>query len=174
MSSCFVIPLASNPLRPSRSDFARQRAGPMGAAESTPVLGGHEELLETFVGSRAVPLHDPFWDRLLSFSYALPKIKPEDFDEATREACTTLGAHSSCHQLPSFLLPVHSSSLAPVHCSFSPSSGAVNARWRLLRCIVRLKWDVRLCTGVPVTGTQLVFGLVWLVTAVCATPCSAE
>ncbi|CAI7879479.1 unnamed protein product [Closterium sp. NIES-53] len=63
----------------------------MGAAESVPVLGGHEELLDRFVGPTSIPANDPFWEKLLSFAYPLPKMKPADFDEATREACTTLG-----------------------------------------------------------------------------------
>lgn len=66
----------------------------MGASESKPVLGGHEELLERFVGSTSVPLNDPFWENLLSFAYPLPKMKPSDYDEATREACTTLALHN--------------------------------------------------------------------------------
>ncbi|CAI5968914.1 unnamed protein product [Closterium sp. NIES-65] len=66
----------------------------MGAAESVPVLGGHEELLDRFVGPTSIPANDPFWEKLLSFAYPLPKMKPADFDEATREACTTLALNN--------------------------------------------------------------------------------
>ncbi|GJP29574.1 hypothetical protein CLOM_g17551 [Closterium sp. NIES-68] len=66
----------------------------MGAAESVPVLGGHEDLLDRFVGPTSIPANDPFWERLLSFAYPLPKMKPADFDEATREACTTLALNN--------------------------------------------------------------------------------
>ncbi|CAI5505919.1 unnamed protein product [Closterium sp. Naga37s-1] len=66
----------------------------MGAAESVPVLGGHEDLLDRFVGPTSIPANDPFWEKLLSFAYPLPKMKPADFDEATREACTTLALNN--------------------------------------------------------------------------------
>ena len=64
----------------------------MGQADSKPsVLGGHEQLIDRFVGPEAIPAHDQFWVDLLSLPYPLPKMKPADFDEATREACAMLG-----------------------------------------------------------------------------------
>eukprot|EP00271_Cylindrocystis_brebissonii_P005392 TRINITY_DN17402_c0_g1_i1.p1 TRINITY_DN17402_c0_g1~~TRINITY_DN17402_c0_g1_i1.p1 ORF type:complete len:727 (+),score=106.70 TRINITY_DN17402_c0_g1_i1:575-2755(+) len=66
----------------------------MGAAESTAAfLGGHQELLDKFVGPTPIAYHDTFWEELLAFPYPLPKLKPSDLDSATREACETLGVN---------------------------------------------------------------------------------
>lgn len=66
----------------------------MGAVESTSVLGSHQELLDRFIGPNSIPLSDPFWEDLLSFSYPLPKLKPADLDALTREAWSTLVQHN--------------------------------------------------------------------------------
>ncbi|CAI5467468.1 unnamed protein product [Closterium sp. Yama58-4] len=58
------------------------------------LLPAAPKLLDRFVGPTSIPANDPFWEKLLSFAYPLPKMKPADFDEATREACTTLALNN--------------------------------------------------------------------------------
>ena len=62
----------------------------MGAAESSSVLGEHEDLLRQLVSSKPIPANAIFWEDLLEFSHPLPKLKPADLDTATREACVSL------------------------------------------------------------------------------------
>ncbi|GBG64367.1 hypothetical protein CBR_g41568 [Chara braunii] len=72
----------------------------MGASESTSLLGEHHQgLLDRFVGPHPIPINDPFWSELLSFSFPLLKLKPSDPDEATRPLCWQLAKNNgvTCH-----------------------------------------------------------------------------